>query len=246
VNEAEWLARTEPEPMLWHLKGKAPTRKFWSFTAAACVRATAFLPREVLQVVSGISEQLAAGEAGPEERRSARQVTALWKERFVTEQDFERAVALRELERCVDSPGRMAFASAKGACHFAWLTAGWAGQSDEPQELQDSERAAAARNYRHHLADLLRCIFGNPFRPMPSINPALLAWKDGTMPQLAYSAAYEDRRLPDGTLDPARLALLADALEDTGCTDADLLGHLRSPGPHVRGCWAVDLLLTRS
>jgi hypothetical protein len=36
---------------------------------------------------------------------------------------------------------------------------------------------------------------------------------------------------------------LADALEDAGCTDADILSHLRSPGPHVRGCWALDLLL---
>ena len=43
-----------------------------------------------------------------------------------------------------------------------------------------------------------------------------------------------------------RLPLLADALEDAGCTDADLLGHLRSPGPHVRGCWAVDLVLGKS
>ena len=42
---------------------------------------------------------------------------------------------------------------------------------------------------------------------------------------------------------PARLSLLADALEDAGCANADLLGHLRGEGPHVRGCWAVDLVL---
>jgi hypothetical protein len=62
------------------------------------------------------------------------------------------------------------------------------------------------------------------------------------VPQLAL-AAYEERRLPKGTLDPARLAVLADALEDAICSDADLLGHLRGPVPHVRGCWAVDLSL---
>ena len=39
------------------------------------------------------------------------------------------------------------------------------------------------------------------------------------------------------------LPVLVDAFEDAGCADADLLGHLRGPGPHVRGCWAVDLLL---
>jgi hypothetical protein len=57
------------------------------------------------------------------------------------------------------------------------------------------------------------------------------------------SVAYEDRALPSGELDPARLSVLADALEDAGCTDPDLLGHLRSAGPHVRGCWVVDLIL---
>jgi hypothetical protein len=56
-------------------------------------------------------------------------------------------------------------------------------------------------------------------------------------------AAYEKRHLPTGQLDNARLAVLSDALEEAGCTDADILSHLRSPGPHVRGCWALDLVL---
>ena len=56
-------------------------------------------------------------------------------------------------------------------------------------------------------------------------------------------AAYEERELPSGHLSPTRLAVLADALEEAGCRDADLLAHLRAPGPHVRGCWALDLLL---
>jgi hypothetical protein len=49
-----------------------------------------------------------------------------------------------------------------------------------------------------------------------------------------------------GTLDNTRLAVLADALEESGCTSEDVLGHLRGPGPHVRGCWVVDLCLGRS
>jgi hypothetical protein len=48
------------------------------------------------------------------------------------------------------------------------------------------------------------------------------------------------------TRDFDRLAVLADALEDAGCTDAELLGHLRGPGPHVRGCWALDKVLGKS
>ena len=57
------------------------------------------------------------------------------------------------------------------------------------------------------------------------------------------TAAYEERILPAGTLDSDRLAVLADALEDAGCDNEDILSHLRGPGPHVRGCWVVDLLL---
>ena len=49
---------------------------------------------------------------------------------------------------------------------------------------------------------------------------------------------YEDR-------DFAGMPILADALEDAGCTDADILGHCRCPGPHVRGCLVVDLLRGR-
>jgi predicted DNA-binding WGR domain protein len=56
-------------------------------------------------------------------------------------------------------------------------------------------------------------------------------------------AAYEERIMPSGELDPARLAVLSDALEEAGCDNPDILAHLRSLGPHVRGCWVVDLLL---
>jgi hypothetical protein len=89
--------------------------------------------------------------------------------------------------------------------------------------------------------DLLREIFGDPFRPLLS-EPT---WRTPAVLQLAQ-VAYDDRQLPAGTLDPARLGALADAIKEAGCTDAVLLEHLRSPGPHVRGCWALDAALGRS
>jgi hypothetical protein len=49
-----------------------------------------------------------------------------------------------------------------------------------------------------------------------------------------------------GFLDPAALLVLSDAMEEAGCSDGALLGHLRGPGPHVRGCWVLDLLLGKS
>jgi hypothetical protein len=85
------------------------------------------------------------------------------------------------------------------------------------------------------LASLLRDIFGSLFRPLPTIPIAVLTWNDGTPRKLAQ-VIYEE-----GAFD--RLPLLADALEDTGCTDAAILTHCRSGDEHVRGCWVVDLLL---
>jgi hypothetical protein len=94
---------------------------------------------------------------------------------------------------------------------------------------------------RHKIANLIRDVFGNPFRPL-SMNPA---WLTSTVTNLA-TIAYDERALPIGELDTTRLAVLADALEDSGCDHHDILGHLRGPGPHVRGCWVVDLLLGKS
>jgi hypothetical protein len=91
-------------------------------------------------------------------------------------------------------------------------------------------------------ARLLRDLFGPlPFRTV-TIPPAIITWNDSTVVRLAQ-AAYEERKMPEGTLDNGRLAVLADALEEAGCTYQDILDHLRGPGPHVRGCWPVDLLL---
>jgi hypothetical protein len=94
-------------------------------------------------------------------------------------------------------------------------------------------------------AQLLRDVVGNPFRPRAVLSPAWLAWNDATVVRLAQ-AAYEERYMPEGRLDNGRLAVLADALEEAGCADPDILGHLRGPGPHVRGCWPVDLCLGKS
>jgi hypothetical protein len=57
--------------------------------------------------------------------------------------------------------------------------------------------------------------------------------------------AYTERALPSGHLDADHLAILSDALEDASCTERAVLDHLRSPGPHVRGCWVVDLILAK-
>ncbi len=81
---------------------------------------------------------------------------------------------------------------------------------------------------------LFRDIFGNPFRHH-TVLPLWSAWNDGIVPRIAGDI-YEGRCFAD-------LPILADALEDAGCDETAMLSHLRGPGPHVRGCWALDLVL---
>jgi hypothetical protein len=94
-------------------------------------------------------------------------------------------------------------------------------------------------------AHLLRDIIGNPFRPVAWRWPAKLLHNSGHHWTAIYlaQAAYDDRDAATGHLDPVRLAVLADSLEESGCDSASLLSHLREAGDHVRGCWAVDLVL---
>ena len=109
-------------------------------------------------------------------------------------------------------------------------------------------------------AALLRDLFGNPWRPvkLPKVGVVLrgeqpdgfggqieregycscLTWNDGTVPRLAQRL-YDERSF-------AAMPILADAMEEAGCTSQDILDHCRQPGAHVRGCWVVDLILGKT
>jgi hypothetical protein len=116
-----------------------------------------------------------------------------------------------------------------------WPTAD-VSEPDAWQELVNLIHAGVLSIDRRPL--LLADIFGNVFSPVV-IDPV---WLSSTVVKLA-EAAYEERELPSGLLDGARLALLADALEEHGCSEAAVLEHLRGPGPHTRGCWALDVFI---
>jgi hypothetical protein len=100
-----------------------------------------------------------------------------------------------------------------------------------------AEAAARLTGNPGQLASLLRDIAGNPFRHT-RFDPAWLRWQGGTVAHLARGIAAEG--------DFGRLPILADALEDAGCTSERILAHLRGPGVHVPGCWVLDALLGRS
>jgi hypothetical protein len=81
--------------------------------------------------------------------------------------------------------------------------------------------------------ELIRDIFGNPFRPV-TLDPR---WLTSTVIDLARTI-YEERVWE-------RMPILADALMDAGCDSEEVIKHCQGPGPHVRGCWVVDLLTGR-
>lgn len=182
----------------------------------------------------------------------------------------------------------------------------WANKLDSPAEIHraayDSSRSGTVGRDVFPLGDrahLLRDIVGNPHRPATLVGEVPNGylgnavwvrrdWLTPTVVSLAH-AAYDSRDEATGHLDPVRLAVLADALEEAGCAGEEcprcrgtgelscpkcsgegcspygvgangrctagdpcpgwlphpLLAHLRSPGPHVRGCWAIDLLTGR-
>jgi len=202
MTEAEWLACTDPAPMLEFLWGNAGDRKLRLFAAACSRRGWGRISAPGRAAVE-VAEAFADGLAGPEELRAARQA-------------------------CKFAGGDAAWYAAASRAAVAARNAALSAQAGADPT---PERAAQAA--------LLRCVFGNPFRPV-SIDPAL---RTPAVISLA-EAAYTERILPSGHLDPQRLGALAAAIEE-GRADAAIVGHLRSDGPHVRGCWAVDLVLGR-
>jgi hypothetical protein len=215
MTEAEWLASTDPRRMLEYLRDKASDRKLRLFACALCraVRGTLHL---------GPGPAVAVAER--------------YADRLASGQD------LASERRGVPFPDMFSeWVVGPSVYDGAWQAVDYL---TSPLDLMKLDPDA----FRHvpiPLDDLversvllLRDLFDNPFRPV-TLSPG---WRSPVVQGLAQ-AAYDEREQRAGPLDNARLAVLADALGEADCTDALLLGHLRGPGPHVRGCWAVDLLL---
>ena len=231
MTESEWLACTDPQQILEFVRGRASDRKLRLFTCACCRRVWEALTDERSRSAVEAAERYADGLAGREELAAQAEAA--------------------EAPAAAGASARAREAVVSPVPHVTQAALAATGERAEPTMRADatiwaawatSEAARVPDQERRHQCALLRDLFGAvPFRPIP-LDPAWLTWSGGMVPRLAQ-AAYEQRELPAGTLDVARLAVLADALEEAGHDQVDVLGHLRGPGPHVRGCWAVDLLL---
>jgi hypothetical protein len=111
----------------------------------------------------------------------------------------------------------------------------WVDQTDHLfDEVLRLCHAARLPVERTLLVEVVQDIFGNPFRLIAN-NPTWLTWNDATVLRITQTI-YAERAFD-------RLPVLADALEEAGCHDTDILNHCRQPGEHARGCWVVDLIL---
>jgi hypothetical protein len=250
MTERQWLEATDPVPMLRWLcrSGKAGERKLRLFAVACCRLVWQRLhdprSRQAVEITERFIEgkATAADMAAASREAEAAQHDANQSTRWDAGAGASAALATAlapewDPDRwpCAQS---VASQAATAAAQFAELSGRNRKERKRDWLLGHAEAALAQ-------AVLLRCIFGPlPFREV-RLDSAWLTWNGGAVARLAR-AAYEERPLPEGLLDRARLAVLADALEETGCADSEILAHLRGSGPHVRGCFALDLILGRA
>jgi hypothetical protein len=225
MTEREWMDCNDPDPMFYWLRdGDAGSdRKLRLFAVACCRSIWEQMTDQRSRSAVEVAERYADGLASLQEEESAAEAAHSAAFERGTWFESNSQVACRAAFDAVVRPIRD-----NGEPCACVLDAGFAAvHLTDPSD-------------KSRYCELLRDILGNPFLPI-TLDPAR---QTSTVVALAH-AAYENRTMPAGTLEPARLAVLADALEDAGCTDAEILDHLRGPGPHVRGCWVVDLLLDK-
>ncbi len=245
MNEAAWLAdAADPQELLAFVQRKVSERKMRLF-ACACCRRLAGCDRAPLRDALELVESYADDTVGFEELREMR--GRLAKGQFGNRPDkLVRAAVLATAGAKLDAAG-VAHLVVQGRAEETGgralrkqrdANARYRQASLSSPERVANEAADVVRDAeRNAQVELLREVIGNPFRAAP-VEPAWLNWMFGTVRKLAQ-AAYDDR-------DFANLPILADALEEAGCNDEDILDHCRLRGDHVRGCWAIDALLGKA
>jgi len=224
MNDQEWGQCTDPMQMLAYLDANANARKPLLLACACHVRLRSYLPESVPHLSSSLRDWHVVAFEVAEGRRDTVDLClgcAEWLEEYHS-QAYARAPI-----------------GVKGALHALWdvISGAWKAEGAVMMCPEDGDSGKGWEAERLVHVEFVRDIFGNPFRPV-AVDPAWLAWRDGTCPKIAQRI-YDERAFAD-------LPILADALEEAGCRSAELLAHCRHPAPHVRGCWAVDLILGKT
>jgi hypothetical protein len=207
MTEAEWAACDEPAPMLDFLRDKATARKLRLFACACCrmVREAVRAPVDCKLIDRVEQEVRAAGHL-----------------------DIDMAAyCYRPFVKIHPAQTPLTQALVLGLTHQDAWAAAQATAAHVPNFAQDQERGDVERS----LCQLLRDIFGNPFRPV-TFYPD---WRADNVLALAIGI-YQVGAF-------GLMPILADAFQNAACQDDRILTHCRGPGPHALGCWVVDLVL---
>lgn len=218
MTEAEWLACDDPREMIGRVLHSASARKLRLFAVVCCRCSRQLLLNSDHRRAVDLAERFADGHATEKElSKTYRRANTFALELY---QHFESERAMRRWSEAT---------AVLNATHV--VTRNYH-MSDYAADAAWHIHRAAHRNPNPRLIALLHDIFGNPFRPV-ALDPA---WLTSDVLALARGI-YADRAFD-------RMPILADALQDAGCNQDDVLTHCRDANAvHVRGCWVVDLLL---
>jgi hypothetical protein len=215
---------------------------------AAALRDTSGSSARPRPAVCSTFAALAREEAETAAHRALTEARRVRPGRFRAWSQLAEAGRQAAMEAARLAAGRLGESAGRAVGKALWDTLAAAGEAAE-QAAQEAESlpagareqiasagAEARQVVQAELCELLHCLFGNPLRPA-IISPAWLAWNRGAVRSLAQTI--------DETRDFGCLPILADALEDAGCDNADMLNHCRGSGEHGPGCWVIDRLLNR-
>ena len=224
MTEAEWLAFTDPESMLSWLISIANERKLRLFACACCRQIWSLLLDDRSREAVLASEAFADGRLRPDELATYH---------AAAEASFRRCEYINE--RLADAAAA-AHRTAASTEQFDVVDVQLLAANAAAYERDDSWWADRTSNEAQWAvqARLVRDVFGNPFHPV-TIGPICRTPSVVDLARTVYNEHAFDR-----------MHELTVALQQAGCADETILDHCRGPGPHVRGCWVLDLLLNKS
>ncbi|WP_020472773.1 hypothetical protein [Zavarzinella formosa] len=240
MTEEEWLACADPDKMLEFIRENTTERKLRLCALACCSRVWSLLTDERSRRAIIVAENWTDGLATLDELDEARENAS---DACGTTHNHAVADGWTAATWVVNAAANAAY----GVCghHLNWLhdvelfeTPLWSARAVAGPEVEPAVNALGRTEglglEMSRQCQFFRCVIGNPFRPV-TFNQTWITFDV----RMIATGTYEDKAFE-------RLPILADALEDAGCDNMDILSHLRGDGPHVRGCWALDLILGKS
>ena len=239
MTEAEWLANDSPYLMLQFVRHRASKRKLRLYACACCRQVWNLMLDVRSRKAVEVSEKYADGLASKEEMSAAQGEASA----AVQVASQKKVYPLPKVETTWfkgqlvfftkhGEAAKAAKAAARSTDRFSTMTeemsqaSGWALNAEAI-----GHTVSEIHEFRKRYSNLLRCIFGNPFRPVV----AFPTWLTHDALVVAQTI-YDNRAF-------TKMPALANALERTRCEDQEILSHCMNPSEHAMGCWVVDLVL---